>query len=306
FWASYFEDLNDPNEGLVTKINLKKQLGCLTFLMSNNSKESLKNLNSVLDETISFREKLGVYCLSKTFKDELMWAHYGNSHKGFCIEYDLNVLLENYNNSFLVTYNKKPIDLSLTDISNSKTIFEKIIGNKSIRWKYEQEIRILTDWFGKNHYNYRALKSIYFGLNMDIKLQTLIMNRLKGRGVKYFKIELIPNSYKFDAKQIDDINGTETTYLSQIPASITMKDPITYVLKEIKPSAIPLSGSIKVEIEKIINEKELEWISKTIRENLFYNYELVIIEYYLKNNDNYSWAITNYKNGKTEIKILPY
>ena len=45
---------------------------------------------------IGFRERAGVYSLSKSqcgFPDrELIWAHYADSHKGFCIEYDIDKL----------------------------------------------------------------------------------------------------------------------------------------------------------------------------------------------------------------------
>ncbi len=32
---------------------------------------------------------LRVFCFSKTFQNPLMWGHYGNSHEGFCVGYDL-------------------------------------------------------------------------------------------------------------------------------------------------------------------------------------------------------------------------
>jgi hypothetical protein len=38
--------------------------------------------------------KITVFTPSKTEKDELLWAYYANSHKGFCIEYDLEILLK--------------------------------------------------------------------------------------------------------------------------------------------------------------------------------------------------------------------
>lgn len=43
-----------------------------------------KKLKEVLWETI------GVVCFSREEKSELMWAHYGNSHRGFMVEFDEN------------------------------------------------------------------------------------------------------------------------------------------------------------------------------------------------------------------------
>jgi Protein of unknown function (DUF2971) len=302
FWASNREQLNDPCEGFVSKDNFEKQSGCLSFFLNTNSKSNLRNVNNTLEDTISFREKLGIYSLSQTFNDELLWAHYGNSHKGFCIEYKFDILIENYKHYFPVTYSKEPANLGIPDVTNNVNIFQKIVGWKSPRWASEKEIRILTDNYGGNHYNYKALKSIYFGLRMEEKLKNKIMNRLKGRGINYFQIKQIPKTYRFEAKPIKDINSQEITYLKQIPISVTNREPINFEVKEIRPWKIPLRSNVKVEIEKIISEKELKWLAKTIKENLFFNYELVIIEYYTTIN-NYSWAISNFKDGKTKITI---
>ena len=52
---------------------------------------------------------VGIYSLSKpevneTFPaNELLWAHYANSHKGFCIEYDLEVLASYLSRDFVFT-----------------------------------------------------------------------------------------------------------------------------------------------------------------------------------------------------------
>jgi len=31
--------------------------------------------------------------MSKTWRNKLLWVHYSNSHKGFCIEYELNDMI---------------------------------------------------------------------------------------------------------------------------------------------------------------------------------------------------------------------
>jgi hypothetical protein len=304
FWASNRKQLNDPSEGFVTKNSFEKQSGCLSFLLSNNSKKNLKNVDDVLESTISFREKLGIYSLSKEFNDELLWAYYGNSHYGFCLEYDLDILLEDYNHYFSVTYSDKPADIGIPDVSNNSNIFKKIAGHKSSRWKHEQEIRILTDKFGVNQYKHTALKSIYFGYNMDPKEKSEIMNRLKGRGLNYYQIELLPNTYKFIAKSVKDINESEITYLKQIPSEVTGSFPVKFEIIKNKNWAVKGKGNIETLLEKTINEKELMWLANTIKENLFFKAEMVIMLHYIKNKDNgMAWATTHYQNGKININI---
>lgn len=304
FWASNREQLNDPSEGLVTKNSFEKQSGCLSFLINNNSKKSLENVNSVLENTISFREKLGIYSLSKKFNDELLWAYYGNSHKGFCIEYDLDILLENHKHYFSVTYSEKPADIGIPDVSNSIHIFKKIVGHKSIRWKHEQEIRILTDKFGINQYKYTALKSIYFGFKMDSNQKLEIMDRLKGRGVNYFQIERLPNTYKFNAKPINDITKPEITYLKQIPSKITGNIPVNFKITKQRYWAIGEKGDIEIELETVIKENELKWLAELIKDNLFNNSKLVIMLHYIKGKDRtIAWATTHFKDGKIDVNI---
>jgi Protein of unknown function (DUF2971) len=304
FWASNRKQLNDPCEGMVTKDNYERQSGCLGLFINKNSKKNLKNVDNVLEDTISFREKLGIYSLSQTFNDEVLWAHYGNSHKGFCIEYDLDILLEDYKHYFSVTYSEKPADIGIPDVANNSQIFKKIVGHKSSRWKYEKELRILTDKYGTSQYNYKALKAIYFGLKMDNEQKIDIMNRLNGRGIKYFQIEQLPKTYKFDAKPIEDINGSEITYLKQIPAEITGNIPINFKISKQDYWAIRGKGNVEIELEKVINKKELLWLAETIKSNLFYKAELVIMLHYIKDKDRtIAWATTHFKDGKIEVNI---
>ena len=257
-----------------------------------------------MEETISFREKLGIYSLSQTFNDEVLWAHYGNSHKGFCIEYDLDILLEDYEHYFSVTYSEKPADIGIPDVANNSQIFKKIVGHKSSRWKYEQEIRILTDKYGTSQYNYKALKSIYFGLKMDNEQKFEIKNRLKGRGIKYFQIEQLPKTYKFKAKPIEDINGSEITYLKQIPSTITGNLPVNFKIVKQKYWAVGAKGDVEIELETVIKENELRWLAQLIKENLFNNAELVIMLHYIKGKDRtIAWATTHFKDGKIDVNI---
>ena len=66
-----------------------------------NTKEKFSNILVALEDLLSYNKKIGIYSLSKTFIDELLWAHYGNSHKGFCIEYDLDILLNSFKTEIL-------------------------------------------------------------------------------------------------------------------------------------------------------------------------------------------------------------
>ena len=104
----------------------------------------------------------------------------------------------------------------LSKLTENSTFIQKLIGIKSKKWDYEEEIRIVTSKSGKQFYDFRAVKAIYFGLRMDEAKQHEIMKKLKGRGIKYFQIELESDSYKLKAKEIKDHFQTDTKYLYSI------------------------------------------------------------------------------------------
>ena len=213
FFAPNFELLNDPSETMVYTDTFNTQTRLFSKFLGTNSKQHLEKVNDALTTLINRRYEIGIYSLSKTYKDELLWAHYANSHFGFCVEYDLDILIETYKAeniySFPVIYSKTPPQIGVNEISNTKNkallIIQKMLGYKSKRWRYEEEHRLIIDKLGEQAYDYKAVKAIYFGIRMEDKNKEALMNKLKGRGISYYQMFQKEKSYEFDAKPIDDI-----------------------------------------------------------------------------------------------------
>ncbi len=89
----------------------------------------------------------GVYSLSAIDNDILMWAHYADSHKGFCLEF--NRTEDNFlQNARKVNYPKNDEYPALTWPKNPNEglqVAETIVRTKSRHWKYEQEWRMLEE-----------------------------------------------------------------------------------------------------------------------------------------------------------------
>jgi hypothetical protein len=114
----------------------------------------------------------------------------------------------------------------------------------------------------------------------------------------------LPKTYNFSAKPIEDINNAQITYLRQIPSEITTKTPVSFKIIIQRYWAIRGKGDIEIEIEKVINKRELLWLANLIKESLFYNAEMVIMLHYVKNkNQDMAWATTHYKDGEIELNI---
>ncbi|SCY98009.1 DUF2971 domain-containing protein [Flavobacterium caeni] len=313
YWASNFDQLNDATENAVGHDLFLEQLAFINSILRNGDNESKNIVESSLKNLLSHNKRMGIYSLSKTYLNELLWAHYGNSHKGFCIEYNKEELLKSleYENPFpfKIKYKKIPPEIDILDmLPNKNNIIRKIAGVKSKRWKYEKEFRIVHDDYGNQFYNYNAVKSIYFGLRMIQEEKTELINRLKGRGIKYFQIERLDKTYNFTAKEIIDHNGDEKTYLTQIPNSITKHKPIKFEITKQKFFKLNLLGEIEIRLESIINNDEIFWLANTVKNIIFQTATRIFISYYIEGqkDDFIPWATSNFADNKFEIKINDY
>jgi hypothetical protein len=174
-------------------------------LISNETLKSmlLNNVQSVLQKLIEhFLKNYGVCCFTEINNDILMWGHYADSFKGFCLEfrteYDPFFKLHQvkYKNCF-PTFNI--LDLYLNhDNSQVKDLY----CTKYINWNYEKEWRVLHDKAGTLfHYEPKCLKAIYFGPKIDNSLREIFCLILHGQNpeVELWQGEL--SDKKFEIKE---------------------------------------------------------------------------------------------------------
>ncbi|WGL96508.1 DUF2971 domain-containing protein [Arsenophonus nasoniae] len=119
---SLFSNLNDPYELL--GINL-------------GNKETRKKFRD-LKEQINDEE--GLICLSRNWRNPLMWGHYGDRHKGIVLGFEVKDSLWNE-----VKYESKLID---APENLSHDFIKKLTGTKFEAWKYEDEVRVIQKLSG--------------------------------------------------------------------------------------------------------------------------------------------------------------
>ena len=200
------DGLNDPTEGVYGDDALRM----FFKVFSKYSHNVEEQYNKFTDK---FRN-VGVYSLSKSFDNELLWAYYASGHTGFAIEYDIDILEQslNYNAyaqqlyKFDVEYwNDVPqIDISTIRGNEIVEMLKRFIGAKSSSWAHEKEIRLIFENTGLFEIDNKAVTAIYFGCRMPDGDIDYIMEKLKGRGLKYFKMVNVNNSYRFEAKEVED------------------------------------------------------------------------------------------------------
>jgi Protein of unknown function (DUF2971) len=127
-------------------------------------------------------QNIGVFSLSGTNDDILMWAHYADSHRGFCIEYSRtpdNILGKQ---AYPVIYQENLPSLSVQDVAREPDGLHKLLLTKSAHWIYENEWRVL----GKPDKALQfpcEIKSIIFGLNMSEENRYTIQKIFENRAV---------------------------------------------------------------------------------------------------------------------------
>ena len=138
----------------------------------------------------------------KEYLNELMWAHYADSHKGICIKYrfpgDITTTGndgKNYVAYFKdVEYTSDLKKYSKQDSINTKDAFFA----KGKSWKYENELRLLyyNPTNSDSHISLpisNCIEAVYFGVKCSDKDKQTIKNILKGRKCISYKYQRIDN-----------------------------------------------------------------------------------------------------------------
>lgn len=201
------QNLNDPAETMVNDSKMYEVFNLIekSGLPINIAKD---NYAKIIAQA---RTKLGIFSLSKTVFNELLWAYYTNGHKGFCIEYDFEQLQKSFpdgllQSTFEVQYNNDTPEFSINSIinylENDAQFVKCLIATKSMAWEREEEIRITLYSSGLFEISPESVTGIYFGLRMSESDKELIKKNLKGRNIKYYQMKLKPNSYLLEAELI--------------------------------------------------------------------------------------------------------
>ncbi len=82
-----------------------------------------------------------VFCFSTTFQNPLMWGHYGNSHKGFCVGYDLNDILNIPEYKGNLRFKEITYADAIPPLSNEEIDSGEALYYKSSDWEKENEFR---------------------------------------------------------------------------------------------------------------------------------------------------------------------
>lgn len=196
---------------------------------SDKEKTEFKNMESKLHDTITelnnkifdlIDDKFGIIALTSLENDPLMWAHYADSHRGFCIEYDFTDYMTKKTEVQSLVF---PVEYSKQRVSIDENVFDKVdlvnfddkgkeditrlfvsgLFTKHISWKKENEWRSIAVLKDQSLDNRKIpafkVKSISLGNKMNHKIRQAVyelINDSENSDIEFF--EMINELENFD------------------------------------------------------------------------------------------------------------
>ena len=147
------------------------------------AREDITRLLTEWEQKITHKmcETFLVGCLCTDYKNRLMWSHYADSHKGFCIEYDFSQMQESF--PFPIYYSdERPLIPWKAALNNSpenvsEATAELILGllTKDDAWSYENEWRILSAASQNADIKMPPITCIYLGADISDRNRTKML-----------------------------------------------------------------------------------------------------------------------------------
>lgn len=157
------------------------------------------------------RSEHGVLSMNETPESLLMWAHYGEGHRGYCIE--LRQHPDDWQSGlvpFRVEYQEtRPVlraeTVLIADPENAAEVVRSMYGTKSHVWSYEREWRALGLPKEKRRLHAKGLLSITVGALMDSETRKrlasmLLVNRPH---VQLYRARLDPYAFAIVRERVD-------------------------------------------------------------------------------------------------------
>lgn len=213
-YFSSLQALNDPFEG---KFSLGETRICnaTTKLQDKMNRRLVFSMSEGFDDGNFIRD------------NHLMWTHYAKEYKGFCIEYNDNILsgfkdyelVRNIQENIWVRmhYNESMVDDILMEDDLERSV-ANILRNKNIAFKYENEVRLIRhtlDLNDKLKDVSDAVSAIYLGCRISCEDKMKLLSICYELGVKCFQMSLEKSSYtlrcdeilfdKFELREVDPI-----------------------------------------------------------------------------------------------------
>ena len=206
------QQLNDPFDCFPnllkipsSKTHLRKNLQIHLKKHLNKSRQEAREIarnsdlkeyhESLVDSYLKTLNSKGIGCFTIDPTNFMMWSHYANYHKGFCLGFDYSKDETYFRSLEAVKY----VDKFETKeyLPNQFGELRHLFFTKSSVWKQEKEFRVLKSEFGKHDFSRESLNFIIFGLKCSKETIIKVLDVTEGKypNVEYYIGSLPKNTF---------------------------------------------------------------------------------------------------------------
>ena len=195
---------NDPFDSQLLPKDFQQELVDLGYQLED------VQINEYNDYVKDRLDGYGIFSMSESHDNILMWAHYADSHKGFCLGFknDLNRYFTEYDypiwkedviydidhpfQSVIDDLLKKRKYNSRDDFDNycklSDALLNAALTVKHKSWNYEKEVRVISEFNGLQNFESQAIQIVILGLKVTEEDEDTIRSLLASNEWKHVKI----------------------------------------------------------------------------------------------------------------------
>lgn len=198
-WVASPKDFNDAFEFSCTIGNkedhLLEEMG--VFEQIPEAKELYLQKQESLKELIRYSQnEFGVCCFMEDKFSQLMWSHYADGHKGFCVEFSFDE--ERFNNFvYPICYRKEMVNI---EMKSPKADFLPIMLTKSEDWAYEREWRLVFTGKDQGLHEAPKIKAVYLGAKIEEPDKRRISDICRMKGYEIYQMDTKYGKYQLEIK----------------------------------------------------------------------------------------------------------
>lgn len=154
---------------------------------------------------VELERNIGIYCLSATNDSILMWSHYADEHRGYCLGFEASDTTPFFGAAQEVRYSDEYPVVDFFNTSSAEQV-DLIFLTKFSGWSYESEYRIIDheDGPGLRSYPTELLRSVTFGFRMPEADRTKIREWVgrRGHAINFFEAVRDDRQFKIEVRGI--------------------------------------------------------------------------------------------------------
>lgn len=218
-WFPTPESLNDPFD---CQLDFEDSL---RYALAKISTSKLDKVDELIKVTSSYAKEIGVLSLSRTRRNILMWSHYAQEHKGFCIGFKEDNFLSSLKSceKHDVTYQADlPFEELLcaldayddpemeqeNQITSEKVkdaFLKALVATKFSNWKYEYETRMVSYNSGVHNFSPDCISQVILGFKISEEHKDRLLSILsldEWSHVKVYSTQKLKDKYGLELTEI--------------------------------------------------------------------------------------------------------